>query len=375
MLIRTTGPMRVLLLWLLLLTGSELVRAQTGWNFVVFGDCLAVDGSDVSTNMVRELAAAVVSEHPDFVLFTGDFAFSGSAPGMQLWTNAMAAVYGAGILVYPTVGNHDFADPLAFSNIVAGAVPENGPAGEIKTTYSFVHSNALFLVLNDFIATNAYRVNQPWIDSILATNTLPHVFALGHVPAFRLYHQDTMDLYVTNRDIFWNSLSNAHARVYFCGHDHFYDHSRLNDGDGDPQNDIHQVIVGTGGALLHPDVGYPGLNSLWSPERVYHEAQYGYLSVSVAGENVTASWHHRTAPDTFPVAETFNYSLRTRPVLHYAFVTNDLTLRWSGTANLEASPRPSGPFTNVPGATSPYLIGQPAGSSLFYRLSEQVPAF
>ncbi len=304
-----------LALWLL---SPGKLGAETGtWKFVVFGDSISFDGSDVNTNILGELAAAVVNEHPDLLLFLGDFSASGSASGYLLWTNVMAPVYGAGITVYPVVGNHDGLDPAAYTNIVAAQVPENGPVEEYKTTYSFVHSNALFLVLNEFAVSNQWRVNQSWVDAVLATNTLPHVFPAGHVPAFKVFHGDCLEEYVTNRDAFWNSLSNAHCRAYFSGHDHFYDHAQLEDGDSDPQNDLHQVIVGTGGAPLYPDTGYAGTNSIWTPLRWFHEAQYGYVAVEVGTNDVTMTWHHRTGTNSYPAAEVFSYSIIPRLFLRH----------------------------------------------------------
>jgi len=38
------------------------------------------------------------------------------------------------------------------------------------------------------------------------------------------------------------------ARAYLCGHDHGYAHARIDDGDGDYSNDVHQFVVGTAGA-------------------------------------------------------------------------------------------------------------------------------
>ncbi len=364
--------------WIVLLSLCALlplpksVLGQTGsWKFVAFGDCLALDGSDVNTNIVRELATAITKENPAFVLFNGDCSLSGTEAALQLWTNALSRVYEAGIPIYPTVGNHDFADPAAFSNMVAMSAPENGPPGEEKTTYAVTYSNALVVVLNEYAPTNSYRVNQDWLDSVLSSNTQPHVFVMGHTPAFQGWHGDCLGAYPTNRDVFWNSLSNAQVRLYLCGHDHFYDHSQLDDGDGDPQNDLHQFVVGSGGAPLYPDGGYPGINDLWTPRRFWHEAQYGYLTVEVAGEIVTTTWKHRTGTNTYAPAEVFSYSLKHLPFLHHSLKDGKLTLTWSGNAVLQSAPAPEGPFEDVPNATSSYEPPNLDGAMIFFRLSEQ----
>ncbi len=362
-------------LWLVLFgvlaPGPRVLQGQeTSWKFVVFGDCLDWSGWEVNTNIVHELATAVVAEKPAFLLFAGDCSMSGSAAALQLWTNAMEPVYTAGITVYPAVGNHDFANPAAFASMVAFAAPTNGPPGEEQTTYSFAYSNALFVVVNLYTATNTYLPNQPWLDGVLSSNTQPHVFVMGHTPAFQLWHPDGLCAYPTNRDTFWNSLSNANARVYFSGHDHVFDHCQLEDGDGDPQNDLHQFVVGTGGAPTYPDEGYPGVNGAWTPKRLWHEAQFGYLSVEVAGENVSTTWHHRVGANSYAPAEVFSYSLRRLPFLHHSYTNGQLRLTWSGTAALQNSSSPAGPFEDVPDSSSPYSPPSLDGSTNFFRLRQ-----
>jgi hypothetical protein len=355
--------------WLLLSASGTLSAQEATWKFIVFGDTISFDGSDINSNMVVEMAAEVARQRPAFVLFGGDFSASGSEAALQRWTNLMSPVFQAGINIFPVIGNHDDITPT-FRDIFGGIVPANGPAGELGSTYALGYSNALVLVLNEFAPTNAFRVNQAWIDSVLATNTQPHIFAMGHMPAFRLYHQDCLDAYPAERDAFWHSLSNAHCRIYFCGHDHFYDHARIDDGDGNPQNDLHQIIAGTGGAPLYVDGSYSGTNSVWTPNRIFHERQYGYVLVEVGAASVTTTWCHRTAPNTFtPTTETFSYSLRPLPFLRHVYEAGKLTLSWSGTAALQAAPQPTGPFTNMlGGAQSPVVVTNTTTDRVFYRL-------
>ena len=62
-----------------------------------------------------------------------------------------------------------------------------------------------------------------------------------------------MGAYPAARDSLWESLLSAGAKIYFSGHDHFYDHTIIDDGDENPQNDMHQVIVGTAPNYFHSD--------------------------------------------------------------------------------------------------------------------------
>lgn len=262
------------------------------------GDSRGTNSSNqINTNILAELARATTNEKPAFVLVPGDLVYSGSSAAFKTWTNAMGPVYQAGIPIYPVIGNHDLGDTNAYVQTFGAAIPDNGPAGEINRTYSIMYSNALILALDNYVSSG--RVNQAWVNSVLASNYMPHVFAFGHMPAFKLNHADTLDDFPADRNAFWSSLSNAKVRAYFCGHDHFYDHVRLDDGDGNSTNDLHQYIVGTAGAPLTTDGTYNGNNGSWSPARVLHEQQYGYLVVDIDQLDVAMTWKHRIAANTF----------------------------------------------------------------------------
>jgi hypothetical protein len=337
----------------------------------VFADSRGNDPyNQVNTNVLGELAAAVAVQNPAFVLFPGDLVNVGSAEAFQEWTNVLAPLYEAGIRVFPTLGNHDLPDVPAFTNLFGPSLPTNGPPGEIGTTFTVSYSNALVVMLNAFAPGNDLRINQAWLDSVLATNTLPHVFALSHLPAFKLRHTDCLGSFPADRNRFWATLRQAGCRLYFAGHDHFYDHARVDDDDGDPNNDLHQVIVGTAGGPLYPDDLYNGDNGPYLPRRVYHETQYGFVIVEVGAEVVRALWHHRTAPGRYePTDEILVYSLHPPPVLYLDSNSDGLTLRWSGSATLQAGPELNGVFTNVPGVTSPYVVPKTGSARLFYRLA------
>jgi hypothetical protein len=167
--------------------------------------------------------------------------------------------------------------------------------------------NALFLGLDEYVTP--HRVNQVWVDAQLAENTNPHVFAFGHEPAFKVSHSDCLDDYPADRDAFWESLEWAGGRTYFCGHDHFYDHARVDD-DGDPDNDVHQYVVGTAGAPLYSWSGnYDGNNSYYTVENVYQARAYGYVLGEIEGLDVTLTWMQRVAANTFQPMEQWSYTV------------------------------------------------------------------
>jgi hypothetical protein len=106
-----------------------------------------------------------------------------------------------------------------------------------------------------------------------------------------------------------------------CGHDHFYDHARLDDGDGEPNDDVHQYIVGTAGAYPYSWSGsYGGNNGDYVVKNVYHAQSYGYVIVEVDGPDVTLTWMERDhldlySPGVYRPKDVWSYTVALRPVI------------------------------------------------------------
>jgi hypothetical protein len=297
---------------------------------------------------VSELAAETTNRDVDFILFPGDLVdglgstcelFEGE---LRMWVQAMKPVYDANIAVYVCRGNHELGDvwihypdpgtqPDPNDNFsdrwlnVFGSdsepnlkLPGNGPAGEEYMTYSVINKNAFIVCLDQYAGTRhdfAHKVNQTWLDAELAANTKPHVFIVGHEPAFRTHHNDCLDYFPAKRDAFWASIRNNGARVYLTGHDHFYDHARVDDGDGDANNDIHQYIIGTAGAPLYTwSPPYDGNNSNYTVEQWHHAKQYGYVLVEINDLDVSLTWMQRNTnnlsiPGIYEQNEVWSYGV------------------------------------------------------------------
>ncbi len=295
-----------------------LLSAVPVWKFIVTGDSRDDGGgSGVNTVILSELATEIIDQGAEFVLLPGDLVNgynSQAALESQLltWRNTMQPVYDAGIGVYPVRGNHDLGSPAgvtAWNNVFSGAysLPANGPAGEGNLTYSVSHENALILGLDEYVTS--HRVNQTWLDAELAANTAPHVFAFGHEPAFKVRHSDCLDDYASERDTFWASLADAGGRSYFAGHDHLYDRARIDDGDGDPDDDLHQLIVGTAGAPVNSwSPPYDGNNSGMNPVQEYHAEEYGYVVVEIDDLDVSVTWWERTGVGVYEALDVWSYA-------------------------------------------------------------------
>ncbi|OHB66247.1 MAG: hypothetical protein A2Y77_04740 [Planctomycetes bacterium RBG_13_62_9] len=310
-----------LAMWLL---GTWAAPAAAKWRFVVMGDSRG-SGTGINEEILSELVHEVLRRDIDLVIFPGDLVYGGWTEPAQFeaqlwnWIGVMRPLYDAGVPVYVCRGNHEIGDmwypemfetPDPTDNFgqrwlhVFGSpkhpqlrLPDNGPRGEKYMSYSVVHKNAMIVALDQYAGEQyypAHYVNQPWLDAQLRSNVQPHVFVFAHEPAFRTLRYDCLDAHPYRRDAFWNSLKTAGARTYFCCHDHYYDHARVDDGDGDPDNDIHQLIAATAGAPLYDWAPpYDGNNGDFTVEQVYHAAQWGYLLVTVDDLTVTITWMER----------------------------------------------------------------------------------
>ena len=287
------------------------------------------------------------------MLFPGDLVSgyrsigpAGFEAQLRAWVEIMDPVYNAGIGVYVSRGNHEIMDVWGYQlrpdidpqdnhatrwlNVFGNdlhpeqKLPDNGPASEKYMTYAVTHKNALIVSLDQYAGINhddIHMVNQEWLDAQLAVNTIPHIFIAGHEAAFRALHTDCLDNQPVERDAFWASIRNAGGRTYFTGHDHFYDHAQVDDGDGNPDNDIHQYIIGTGGARPYRwSPPYSGNNSYYTVEQLDHAENYGYVLGEVDGLNVTLTWMQRHTddlmiPGIYQPDDVWSYAVSPRPIV------------------------------------------------------------
>jgi predicted phosphodiesterase len=333
--------------------------ASSGWRFAVVGDTHVTSAPTI----LPEIVSAMLADGVKLVLFTGDIVEAGTGTtrsGLEAqlaaWQSAVSPLSAAGVGVYAVRGNHedDASDSIAAWNGAftgSRALPANGPSGEANLTYSFTYNNALFIGMDDYV--NIHRVNQAWLDQQLASNALPHVFVFGHEPAFQVFHTDCLGSYPADRDAFWAALGAAHSRVYFCGHDHFFDLARVDDGDGNAGNDLYQCAVGTGGSSHFMTYnGYRGTNDGYAPTGLFHEDPYGYVLVEIDGAgkfdlHVTLNFRQRaydSASGTYSyVATPDSVSYRAVSAPGYPIVDTGQARCYSATAEV-AAPAAGQPF-------------------------------
>jgi hypothetical protein len=346
---------RGLLILILLVGLAGALRASAGerWRFVITCDSRGSVTTGINGPILSEMVRETLRWDAEFLLFAGDLVHGLAIPPARFetqlwnWVTAVRPLYDAGVAVYVCRGNHEVGDAwrvdpngpppppdnyaLRWLNVFGSEkypelrLPDNGAEGEKYMSYTVAHRNVLVVALDQYAGIwhrPVHFVNQSWLDSQLEVCTKPHVFVFGHEPAFRTYHQDCLDALPDRRDAFWCSLQRAGARVYTCGHDHFYDHARIDDGDADPNNDTHQLIVATAGAPSYSWIPpYRGDNGPFYPWQLYHvEQRWGYVVVEIDGLNATTTWMERqnntaSQPGVYAPKFTWSYTARVGPVV------------------------------------------------------------
>jgi hypothetical protein len=307
---------------LLILTILCVISAQAGepWKFIVCGDSRGRDNG-VNAEVLGPLAEQIAKSGADFVLFPGDLMTgslrqSTSKKYLDQWHSTMAPVYKAGIKVYPIAGNHEWI----YYNLPEvwrkefPELPDNGPKGEEKMTYSFTHKNALVVGLDQY-SDHRHEVNQKWLDRQLAARDAkdqPHLFVFGHEPAYATHHADCLDNNEQARDAFIRSIFDAGARLYFCGHDHFYNHAEIRGFMANNQSALfQQLIVGTAGApIYHWKGNYGGINGPGITVTKIHNDEHcgSYCQVDVDDLKVTVKYIKRNDNGDYSIDENFSYT-------------------------------------------------------------------
>lgn len=279
------------------------------WKFAVVGDTHVSMDSDT----IEEMIPYFLQDSIDLILVCGDIVEGGRMTTaaeleteLNMWQEIFQPLYDKGVGIYPVRGNHEddaTNDIEVWNSIFSGdkALPQNGPSGELNLTYSFNHKNAFFIGLDDYV--NIHRINQPWLDDQLDMNNQPHIFVFGHEAAFKVFHTDCLDDYPSERNTFWESLSDAGVKTYFCGHDHFFDATEIEDGDDDSEDNVYQCVVGGGGAWIMPRYRHNGDNADYTINPIYHRMEHGYALVEISGEtssdlDVTITWKERLVEGT-----------------------------------------------------------------------------
>lgn len=232
-----------------------LSRAQA-FVFVSLADSRGND-TGVNSGILSRIVQQVAGDSPAFIVFSGDL-IAGN-PDNEIvklqynrWRKVMEPVLSR-IPVYVIPGNHEINGPgqnRIFQEVFE--MPENGPEGYEELCYSFDYENCHFVCLDTNYYGKFHRLGQlqyDWLKHDLAKTDREHIFVFGHEPAYPVgpHKGNSLDVYIQERDRFWNLLKEYKVKAYFCGHEHLYNR-QLIDG-------VYQVINGTCGAPIHRGYG------------------------------------------------------------------------------------------------------------------------
>ena len=268
----TARTLRLAIIVAAILVGADYARGD--WTFAILGDTRGehYTTTGVGSN-VNAIATMIASLQPDLVLVSGDLCNGNAthvtnppsyAQMFDTWKAAMSPVTAAGIPIYPVRGNHENeageAAPIpelkqAYYDAFGAFMPTNGPNNGTNDdqggfTYSFVHSNATFVALDQYFyfdhtpQTGYHSIDQTWLDQQLRQATTPYVVVMAHEPSFTFHFYGTN---TTARSEFWDSHGDNGVRLFICGHLHQLNVSVAPDGAG---NQIYQLLSGNGGAPL-----------------------------------------------------------------------------------------------------------------------------
>lgn len=249
---------------------GELTTAPTSGSFVflVYGDTRDRDADHAS------VVQAMVTEHPDFVLQTGDLVSRASDELQWRRYFATAAPLLRNTPLYPALGNHELrGEPGAGHFQRLFLLPRNRSHRMRPVYYAFRFSNSLFLALD---GNSPYDMPQAtWLEQELkaaaADSSVRHVFTFIHQPPY------AVGAYCGSQRLQQRIvpiLQRYGVRAVFAGHEHAYQHLE--------RRGVRYFVTGGGGAPLYPrrkSCNFEDDTALWM-----FRAEHHYLRVQVDGD-------------------------------------------------------------------------------------------
>lgn len=272
-------------------------------------------------------------------------AYSGA--GVQLWTN-----------IYPAPGGEAFANAIAVDTI--GNVFVTGYSAGIGSGYDYAtlkYSNA-----GVPLWTNRYNGpgNGDDVATALTVDNAGNVLVFGRSSPVNTYHDYTLLKYSTDGVPLWTNRYNGPMNKYDFGMSLALDQadnvfvSGYVSGGGGPTINLATLAYSSSGLPLWTNIYPASLSSFGDPAG---------LAVDTVGNVFVTS---RDGPTSGFVL--IKYSSSVRAFLSAEKLNDNLVLTWTNAGfNLQSALTPTGDFTNIVGATSPYT-NSAQSSQGFFRL-------
>ncbi|MEI8274303.1 MAG: metallophosphoesterase [Paludibacter sp.] len=260
------------------------------FSFLVLGD------SRTNMTVWQTVANLAKAKNSDFGLFSGDVtANSGTGTNWDTWFSSGTSLISQKLL-YHCEGNHDSnANGNEAVYLTQFILPNN------KQYYTFNYGNAVFIVLNSEVPTDATQLT--WLKTTLAANVdKTWKVVMFHKPFYTIgTHAADMTSY---KSTWWKVFDDNGVDIIFNGHDHMYERSKpinLNVnatapvstyGSGPTQGRC-QIVCGGSGAPL-----YTGTITNMIDQ---YSSTYHFCKINVVGNTLTDSTFDSTGKliDTF----------------------------------------------------------------------------
>lgn len=153
---------------------------------------------------------------------------------------------------YPSIGNHDWDDPLARPYYKHFVLPENGPQGsERERHYWFDFGDVRFVAIDtDATFEELSREVQPWLEQLLSADRPWKIVYFHHPYYTSSKHGQSGKV----RQLFVPLFDKYHVDLVLGGHNHIYERTfPLRDDEiVEPGSGTIYVTTGAGGARLYP---------------------------------------------------------------------------------------------------------------------------
>ncbi|MNR86845.1 Alkaline phosphatase precursor [compost metagenome] len=206
--------------------------------FIVVGDT----GSGNANQ--RAVAAQMREYRPDFVLHVGDVVYDDGEERLypqRFFTPFQAIIANAPL--YPVIGNHDVKAEKGAAYLRAFDLPSEESGTE--RYYSFRWGQAEFFALDttdrDFLKPGSPQVE--WLEKALSRSTATWKIAFGHHPIYS-NGADGGKPFLRSRAL--PLFKRYGLDLYINGHEHNYERFLA------PEDGVHFVVTGGGGAWLRP---------------------------------------------------------------------------------------------------------------------------
>lgn len=205
---------------------------NTDWSFIVLSDIHIYASGKIPTKL-NKIISHVISKKPEIVFITGDHTSgnlgdSYNADQISNWYKQLDIVlkplFDAGVIVIPTVGNHDFYEQKhrdAYLRWANKVISRYRNRLGIKTTnslyFNFKYKDQEFFVMK-FWTYVFDNVQKKWFLENTITPPKYFRFAYGHVPLKSIRGRTVESFYDQVSKVF----TDREVEIYFSGHEHMH---------------------------------------------------------------------------------------------------------------------------------------------------------